>query len=472
MVQWSFDNSFAAGAPVCPNPINDGTTTTCTTTVQGDANSFEIVFNSTSASGVGNIGDLTAINLEDAVGYTLGETTSHNVVIDQTASAADFVAGSSQVADTGGQVLILVSLAEEVHALAQPVTISWNYAASDTERAFEPECFIGGIEQPTSIDNDDCESVVNPGQQQATITVNSAAGSSAGDGSVLNLQIDEGNGYNIGTTPPTHQVVLFDAPDASFNVAASNLGHGDGANIGQAQVRLNLELGTRPSVDYPIEWSFTAPDGHPFRFACAPVDGGAVVNIVGSPGEPSNCLSVVQAGDAFVDIIINSPADGTAADINDANDALVLQIIDGTEYNLDPVATTSHQVNIIPAVLFAEGDSNVRTEGGRVEIPVSLGANAPVGGIEVVWTYDAGADSHSFIPACFDASGVEVPLAQSATCQTNVPAGENSFNITVSSTATSPAGAGNAEFIHHRRAPATLSARRIRIMWLILRRWR
>ena len=442
-VQWSFDNSFGAGAPVCPNPAIVGTTTTCTTTVNGNAvppasaDSFEIVFNS-AGSDAGNIGNRLAINLEDAVGYTLGGRNTHTVEISQPPSDADFVEASSQVADTGGQVLIPVRLANEVHPLAQSVTIQWSY--TNGENAFDPVCIRGGRDQGSSGNTGQCESVVAPSQQQATITVNSTTGSNAGDGGVLVLEIDEGSGYNIGATQ-THRVNLFDAPDASFNVAASNLGHGDGANIGQAQVRLNLELGTRPSVDYPIEWSFTAPDGHPFRFACAPVDGGAVVNIVGSPGEPSNCLSVVQAGDAFVDIIINSPADGTAADINDANDALVLQIIDGTEYNLDPVATTSHQVNIIPAVLFAEGTSNVRTEGGRVEIPVSLGANAPVGGINVVWTYDAGAASHSFIPTCFDENSIAVPVARNAECRTNVPAGQSSFTITVVSTATSPAGA-------------------------------
>ena len=228
-VEWSFDDSsFTAGAPVCPNEVVVGTTTTCTTEVQGNANFFDIVFNSDATSGVGNIGNRLAINLEDAVGYTLGTPPSHEVVINQRPSSAEFVEADSDVRSNGGQVLIPVRLANEVHALAQPVTISWSFA-NGAAFSTNATCFDSSGNPITDIaaaTSGDCESVVDPSNQEAVITVNSNAGSSATAADLI-LNIDEGEGYVVGATDE-HQVALFDTPDASFEAASSNLERGDG----------------------------------------------------------------------------------------------------------------------------------------------------------------------------------------------------------------------------------------------------
>ena len=93
--------------------------------------------------------------------------------------AADFALASSDVRERGGRVEIDLNLSEAVAATAEPVTISWRYFG-DVESAFDPVCFIGVNDQGIDSVSGNCESVVAPGQQQATITVNSAAGSNAG----------------------------------------------------------------------------------------------------------------------------------------------------------------------------------------------------------------------------------------------------------------------------------------------------
>ena len=158
-----------------------------------NANFFNITFTTADTSSVDNVGDRLAINLEDVVGYTRSEPISHDVVIDQTASAADFVTGESEVRAGGGRVLIPVSLANPVLPLAQPVTIRWRF--DDDELAFDPVCFRGGTSRTTDDTSGQCESVVAAGQQQTTITVDSTDGSNAGDGGVLDLEIRNGNGY-------------------------------------------------------------------------------------------------------------------------------------------------------------------------------------------------------------------------------------------------------------------------------------
>ena len=215
-VQWSYQSNFGAGVLGCPiTPTDDGTTSTCSRTATGTEQFFDIVFKSDITSTADNISDRLAITLVDAAGYTLDTPTVHIVEISQPDSDANFVTGTSQVSDSGGQVLIPVSLSVQVHPLAQPVTISWSY--TDNGNVFDPVCFIGDLDQRGGNRRDDCESVVAPGQQQTTITVNSTAGSDAGDGDPdLTLFITAGNGYDIGTTQPTHEVALFAAPDASF----------------------------------------------------------------------------------------------------------------------------------------------------------------------------------------------------------------------------------------------------------------
>ena len=388
-VDWFFDDSsFDAGAPVCPNAAVDGTTTTCTTTVQGNAdpanaNSFEIVFNSDAASTADDIGESLAINLDDAVGYTLGTPTLHIVEISQPDSAAVFVEASSQVREDGGRVLILVSLAEPVHPQAQPVTISWSYD-DDVEGAFDPVCFIGVNNQGIDSASGNCESVVAPGQQQTTITVDSADDSNAGDDPVVNLQIRDGNGYVPGVAVSVrHQVALFAAPAASFDAATSELEHGDFTTGGRVEVQLNLAGTNLP--DYRVQWRFeSSGSGHPFEFQCPRV-GGEVENITFSdrggapnPDDPDDlggdCESVVAAGENSVNIVINSAANSAARNIGDA---LTLSIIASDEYTH---STDVHQVNIIaaaaaPQVGFTAGAAEVYW--GR-DLEISVTVNPPL----------------------------------------------------------------------------------------------
>ena len=212
-------------------------------------------------------------------------------------------------------------------------------------------------------------------------------------------------------------------------------------------MQLNL-VGDRPSADYSVQWEFNARANHPFRFACTPVGGVAALSINGNI-QSLICESVVAADDTSVNIIINSAADPALANIGEV---LTLSIVASVEYNsVEPI---EHEVNIIEVVVtpdadFAEARSEVQAEGGRIEIPVNIVPAAPAGGIDVVWTYDAGANPnpHPFIPVCFDATGAAVPLAQSAECRTNVPAGDNSFDIIVSSTNTSTAGVGTLDLV-------------------------
>ena len=368
-VDWSFDNTFAAGAPVCPNADVDGTTTTCTTNVPEDANSFEIVFNSDATSNVNNVGESLAINLEDAVGYTLGTPTLHIVEISQPDSAADFVAASSRVRAGGGQVLIPVGLAVQVDADAQPVTISWSF--TDSQNAYNPICERDGTRDSFTSASGNCESVVAAGRQQATITVNSDARSTAGNADLV-LDIIEGNGYNIGTRRQ-HQVALFAAPaapEASFDAADSTLEHGDATGTigGQVLVQLNLTGTSLP--EYRIQWRFDAhANNHPFEFDCTPVGGGDATPIDGNDRR-GDCESVVAAGENSVNIVINSDPSSSR---NDIGDALTLSIVASDEYTR---GTIVHQVNIIaaaapPQVGFTAGAAEVFW-GRDLEISVTL----------------------------------------------------------------------------------------------------
>ena len=410
-------------------------------------NSFEIIFNSNADSGPGNIGNRVAINLEDVVGYTLVPPTLHEVVINQRPSSAEFVEAESDVRSNGGQVLIPVRLANAVHALAQPVTISWSFA-NGAAFSTNATCFNSSgdtIADIAAATEGNCESVVDRGSQEAVITVNSNVGSSATDDNLI-LTIGEGGRYVVGATDE-HRVALFDAPEASFDAAESTLEHGDGTTGGERLVQLNLAGTGLPA--YRIQWEFDASRAdHPFEFNCTPV-GGVAVTRIASGTQTGRCESVVAAGDDnSVNIVINSAVASAAANIGDA---LTLSIVASEEYTR---GTIEHQVDIVAIVVqpdadFAEARSEVQAEGGRIEIPVNILPAAQAGGIDVVWTYNAGANPnpHPFIPVCLDALGVEVQLAQSATCQTNVPAGDNSFNIIVSSTDDSVADEGTLDLV-------------------------
>ena len=446
-VQWSYQSNFGAGVLGCPiTPTDDGTTSTCSRTATGTEQFFDIVFKSDITSTADNISDRLAITLVDAAGYTLDTPTVHIVEISQPDSDANFVTGTSQVSDSGGQVLIPVSLSVQVHPLAQPVTITWRYS-DDNETAFEPVCFIGENPQTTGVDSGRCESVVDPGQQQATITVNSTTASDADDGVLfVNLRIVEGNGYDIGTTQPTHEVALFAAPDASFAAADSNVE----ANGGQALIPLSLLPGGNAAGGVPITVRWTFTDAASVFDVVCDFEGSRVDN----PASGSTCESVIEAGgDSSADITVNSGATAAAA-----AGVLDLEIIDGNGYDLG--ATVSHQVNIIaPASLptadfdQASASSDIRAEDGRVTISLSL-LPAVADGAEPVtisWSFANGA-AFGTNAECFDSVDGTTPIlaadiadAASGNCRSVVLPNSAAVSFTITANANSAATDANLE---------------------------
>ena len=120
------------------------------------------------------------------------------------------------------------------------------------------------------------------------------------------------------------------------------------------------------------------PAGHPFEFQCPRV-GGGVDDI--DDDETGICESVVPSGLDFVNIVINSANDSTAADISevaDNDDRLVLQIIDRAAYNLG--ATNEHRVAIISPPIIRVAAASASPTGTFPQTPFrillpSLGAD-------------------------------------------------------------------------------------------------
>ena len=122
------------------------------------------------------------------------------------------------------------------------------------------------------------------GSRKHQLFVNSANNTDAEDGGAdLVLNIIAGDGYNIGTTQPTHEVALFNASDASFAATEdSNLEYGDGTTGEQVEVQLNL--GERPNAAYRIRWSFTrSPLVIPLNFNALASAAGSTISTTTKP---------------------------------------------------------------------------------------------------------------------------------------------------------------------------------------------
>ena len=444
---------------------------TCESVVPDGSDSVNIVINSANdstaddISEVANIDDRLVLRIVDGDAYNPGETAVHRVAI----ISPPIIGVAAESADSSQVKGYLATIAIELTAPAVAETTGDLTVAFATDGVLNDEVVpVTGANagdftctERTAPLTDICTHTFESGD--ATAESLSLVLSLAIGGDVDDVQMafsGEASGYVV-----TESNINLTRTNYTVNFAAAD----QIADLIEGAAADAFDLSVTPALANDITIALRLTAAATPANALDPID----VTLLRLPNTPITCTpdtsdatrqildcDLIALGDSGI-----VAADPTGTSAHGFSIAAVEDVVvDGIDVQARPIAGVGYDIPATDSdpstntddftiqdpvgegaliANFDEASSNVRAEGGRIVILVGLGSPVPeatTDGIDVVWTYDAGEDPHSFIPACFDASDAEVPPAQSAECQTNVPAGQSSFEITVVSTADSVAG--------------------------------
>ena len=395
-VQWSWLLAFDAGAPVCPTTISDDATTLiCSTTVDGNAvppasaNSFEIVFNS-AGSDADDIGDSQAINLEAAVGYTLGTPNSHEVeiiaqpVVGFTAETADGVFWGRD------NLTFSVSFAPPLSAnpdvdlpfdfFANGFNINWVQEVDDASNVLD--CTVGTSCDLTNADETQLVPI------EATVQFTQAAATTPGPRAVtvslsaiylaaINAAIDGDHDYIFGNQSLEVDVInptISRTPNLPIDIR-----EGESANVVFTRFPI-IGNGDNFAVGVGFANGASAAD-----IATITVNG----NACDLAATEISCTGNFGSGVGGLTVAISIDADTDPAELAEQ---ISLTLTVQNDHDINPAAGLFAVVNIlnVPNADFAAADSELAhsdgTTGGQTEVQLDLAGIRPPADYRVAWS--------------------------------------------------------------------------------------